>query len=108
MLALDYSAHPSADAVAATIAARYAALPGIERVALIHRVGSLVVGDLAIVAAVSAAHRAEAFQACADLVEEVNRLPRPPDKVARGEIGFAQHGIERAAAPEPDGSESVQ
>jgi molybdopterin synthase catalytic subunit len=71
VLALDYSAHPSADAVAATIAARYAALPGIERVALIHRVGSLVVGDLAIVAAVSAAHRAEAFQACADLVEEV-------------------------------------
>lgn len=71
VVALDYSAHPSADSVAATIAARYAALPGIERVALIHRVGSLVVGDLAIVAAVSAAHRAEAFQACADLVEEV-------------------------------------
>ena len=42
--ALDYSAHPSADSVAATIAARYAALPGIERIALAHRVGALVVG----------------------------------------------------------------
>ena len=69
--ALDYSAHPSADSVAATIAARYAALPGIERIALAHRVGALVVGDLAIVAAVSSAHRGAAFQTCADLVEDV-------------------------------------
>ena len=70
-MALDYSAHPSADSVAATIAARYAALPGIERIALAHRVGALVVGDLAIVAAVSSAHRGAAFQTCADLVEDV-------------------------------------
>jgi molybdopterin synthase catalytic subunit len=71
VMALDYSAHPSADSVAATIAARYAALPGIERIALAHRVGALVVGDLAIVAAVSSAHRGAAFQTCADLVEDV-------------------------------------
>ena len=71
VVALDYSAHPSADSVAATIAARYAALPGIERIALAHRVGALVVGDLAIVAAVSSAHRGAAFQTCADLVEDV-------------------------------------
>ena len=69
--ALDYSAHPSADSVAAIIVARYAALPGIERIALAHRVGALVVGDLAIVAAVSSAHRGAAFQTCADLVEDV-------------------------------------
>lgn len=76
VLALDYSAHPSADAVAAEIATRYAARPGIERIALAHRVGSLRIGDLAIVAAVSAAHRAEAFAVCAELVEEVKaRLP---------------------------------
>jgi molybdopterin synthase catalytic subunit len=76
VVALDYSAHPSADCVAETIARGYAARPGIERLALVHRVGSLVVGDLAIVAAVSAAHRGEAFQVCADLVEEVKaRLP---------------------------------
>lgn len=71
VVALDYSAHPSADSVAATIAARYAALPGIERIALAHRVGALVVGDLAIVAAVSSAHRGAAFKTCADLVEDV-------------------------------------
>ncbi len=71
VVALDYSAHPSADSVAATIAARYAALKGIERIALAHRVGALVVGDLAIVAAVSSAHRGAAFQTCADLVEDV-------------------------------------
>ncbi len=71
VVALDYSAHPSADSVAETITQRYAARPGIERVAMVHRVGSLVVGDLAIVAAVSAAHRGEAFEACSQLVEEV-------------------------------------
>ncbi len=71
VVALDYSAHPSADSVAATIAARYAALPGIERIARAHLVGALVVGDLAIVAAVSSAHRGAAFQTCADLVEDV-------------------------------------
>jgi len=71
VVSLDYSAHPSADSVAASIAARYAALPGIERVALVHRVGALAVGDLAVVAAVSSAHRHEAFQTCADLVEDV-------------------------------------
>ena len=76
VVALEYSAHPSADSVAGAIAARYAARPGIQRIALVHRVGSLVVGDLAIVAAVSSAHRGEAFAACADLVEEVKaRLP---------------------------------
>lgn len=76
VVALDYSAHSSADQLAHTIAAGYAARPGIERIALVHRVGSLVVGDLAIVAAVSAAHRSEAFEVCAQLVEEVKaRLP---------------------------------
>ena len=40
-------------------------------IALAHRVGALVVGDLAIVAAVSSAHRGAAFQTCADLVEDV-------------------------------------
>ncbi len=71
VVALGYSAHPSAVEVVGQIAARYAARPGVEAVALVHRVGDLVVGDLAIVAAVSCAHRAEAFAACAALVEEV-------------------------------------
>ena len=38
-----------------------------------HRVGSLTIGDLALIAAVAAPHRAEAFAACAELVEEIKR-----------------------------------
>jgi molybdopterin synthase catalytic subunit len=36
-------------------------------------VGALTVGDLAIVAAVSSAHRALAFSVCAELIDEVKR-----------------------------------
>ncbi|MEP6559920.1 MAG: molybdenum cofactor biosynthesis protein MoaE, partial [Nakamurella sp.] len=42
-------------------------------VAVSHRVGLLRVGDAALAAAVSAAHRREAFDACSDLVDEVKR-----------------------------------
>jgi molybdopterin synthase catalytic subunit len=45
-------------------------------VAVSHRIGLLKVGDVALAAAVSAAHRREAFNACSDLVDEVKaRLP---------------------------------
>ncbi|MBS2012464.1 MAG: molybdenum cofactor biosynthesis protein MoaE [Deltaproteobacteria bacterium] len=45
-------------------------LPGV-RVAAIHRVGSLVVGDAAIVCAASAPHRGEAFAACRLLIDRI-------------------------------------
>jgi len=45
-------------------------IPG-SRLAVVHRVGSLEVGDAAIVCAASAAHRAEAFEACRLLIDEV-------------------------------------
>lgn len=66
---LDYSAHPSATETAQTLAERIAGQGEAVRIAVVHRVGSLAVGDLAIVAAVSAAHRAEAFSACRELVD---------------------------------------
>ncbi|MFF2622812.1 molybdenum cofactor biosynthesis protein MoaE [Oerskovia jenensis] len=69
--ALTYEAHPDADRIIGEIAARVAARSGADRVAVSHRVGDLAVGDVALVAAVSSAHRAQAFAACAELVEEV-------------------------------------
>ena len=36
-----------------------------------HRVGDLAVGDLAVVVAVSCAHRGEAFDACRALIDEL-------------------------------------
>ncbi len=67
---LSYSAHPSAvdelRQVAGVIAEKFPAVIGI---AVVHRVGDLAIGDLAVVMAVSCPHRAEAFDACRELID---------------------------------------
>lgn len=46
------------------------------RVAAMHRVGSLEVGDAAVVCAASAPHRGEAFRACRELIDRIKaRVP---------------------------------
>ena len=73
---LEYEGHPGAAAVLAEVAAEIAADPAVYAVAVSHRVGMLKIGDVALVAAVSTAHRAAAFAACARLVDEAKaRLP---------------------------------
>jgi molybdenum cofactor synthesis domain-containing protein len=73
---LHYEAHPDASRVLAEVLAEARTRPGVIAAAARHRVGDLVVGDIAFVAAVSAAHRGEAFAACSWLVDEVKaRLP---------------------------------
>ena len=66
---LSYSAHPSAvdelRRVAAVVAEKYPVIG----IAAVHRVGDLAIGDLAVVLAVSCPHRAEAFDACRDLID---------------------------------------
>jgi molybdopterin synthase catalytic subunit len=63
---LEYEAHaPMAEAkmreIGDTVHARW---PGVRAVAMVHRVGRLEIGESSVVIAVSAAHRAEAFEAC--------------------------------------------
>ena len=70
---LEYEGHPTAGAVIAEVAREVAARHDVIAIAVSHRVGPLRIGDAALVAAVSAAHRGEAFAACADLVDEVKR-----------------------------------
>ena len=73
---LEYEAHPSAEQVLREVAAEIAADPAVYAVAVSHRVGKLAIGDVALAAAVATAHRADAFAACARLVDEVKaRLP---------------------------------
>jgi len=43
----------------------------IRRVALLHRTGDLDVGEASVVVAVSSAHRAEAFEACREGIEQL-------------------------------------
>lgn len=72
---LDYSAHPTAEKVVAQVAADVAArASGVRAVAVSHRVGRLAIGDVALACAVAAEHRREAFETCAELVDEVKRL----------------------------------
>ena len=76
VVALEYEGHPSAAGVLEECRAQIAAEPLVHAVAVSHRIGALTIGDSALVAAVSAAHRAEAFAACARLVDLVkDRLP---------------------------------
>ncbi|WP_127820016.1 molybdenum cofactor biosynthesis protein MoaE [Microbacterium sp. CPCC 204701] len=70
VVALEYSAHPDAEAALARLAA--AAVGHAEAlVAVSHRVGTLEVGDVAVVIAVASAHRAEAFEVCRTLIETI-------------------------------------
>ena len=66
---LFYEAHPSAQQVLDEIAAKLA--PECLGLGLAHRTGELHIGDVALVAVVATAHRAEAFDVCSRLVEEV-------------------------------------
>lgn len=70
VVALEYSAHPDAEAALRRIA-EAAAGSGSAIVAVSHRTGRLEVGGLAVVIAVAAAHRAEAFEVCRALIEAI-------------------------------------
>jgi molybdopterin synthase catalytic subunit len=73
---LEYEAYPAAEQVLREVVSRFAALPSVDGIAVSHRVGKLLVGDVALVAAVSSMHRGEAFDVCGRLVDEVKqRLP---------------------------------
>ena len=70
VVALEYSAHPDAEAALRAIAERAI---GTTRaiVAVSHRVGRLSVGDAAVIIAVASPHRAEAFEVCRAVIENI-------------------------------------
>jgi molybdopterin synthase catalytic subunit len=73
---LSYSAHPTAEAELRRVAEEIAEKYDVTAIAAVHRTGDLDIGDLAVVAAVSCPHRAEAFEACQALIDELKaRVP---------------------------------
>ena len=74
---LEYEAYESmAVAEMQRIAAEIVAEVPEARVAVLHRIGTLVVGDAAVVCAASAPHRGEAFAACRQLIDRIKaRVP---------------------------------
>ena len=77
---------------------------GVARVACVHRLGDLEVGDLAVWVGVSAPHRDEAFRACRYVIDEVkHRLPIwKKEHYANGDSGWVN--CERCAAAASAGS----
>jgi MoaE-MoaD fusion protein len=75
---LDYSAYPEMaekvlDDIAAELVAEH---PDVRGLALLHATGELAVGDHTILVAACAPHRAAAFEACRDALEQVkDRVP---------------------------------
>ncbi len=70
VVALEYTAHPDAEAVLRRIAEEAIGGTGCA-VAVSHRTGRLAVGEAAVVIAVAAAHRDEAFTVCRTVIEAI-------------------------------------
>jgi len=73
---LAYSAHPSAEERMREVMEKVVAdISGdgrpVRRVAALHRVGELEIGDTAVVVAAAAGHREEAFEACRRLIDDI-------------------------------------
>lgn len=68
---LHYEAHPVASEQIAEVAADIAARHPHVRLSVIHRVGDLTIGDVALAAVVASAHRKDSFLACSELIDEV-------------------------------------
>jgi molybdopterin synthase catalytic subunit len=68
---LEYTAHPSAGEQMRAVAERAVAGSSGVRVAAVHRVGELAVGDTAVIVAAGAPHRAEAFEVGRRLIDDL-------------------------------------
>lgn len=67
--AWDELAHRRLEEIAAEILEKWP----VERVALLHRTGDLAVGEVSVVVACSAPHRADAFEACRHGIERLKQ-----------------------------------
>ena len=66
---LDYSAHPSALDKLREVCERVAEAHEVKGVAAVHRVGTLAIGDIAVVVATTSAHRGTSFDASRLLID---------------------------------------
>lgn len=69
--AIEYTCHPDAGRIIGEIAGRVATPD--TRIAVSHRIGTVPVGGLALVACVAGAHRAEAYTVNRGLVEAIKK-----------------------------------
>lgn len=71
VISLKYEIHPSAQEVLTQVVRKVANRHDVVKVAVAHRYGEIPIGESVFIVAVSAVHRAAAFEACSELVDEV-------------------------------------
>jgi molybdopterin synthase catalytic subunit len=69
VVGLDYTAHPSALERLREVCERIAEEYDVHGLAAVHRVGSLDIGDIAVVVATTSSHRGDAFTASRALID---------------------------------------
>jgi len=95
---LEYEAYASmATAEMRRLAAAAARRWPLRKVAIVHRIGPVPVGEASVAVVVSAGHRAEAFAACHWLIDRVKEIV-PIWKKEHFRGGEAWIGLQRAAA----------
>ena len=100
-LALDYDAYPEmAEAKLAELEAEARAKWPIDKVAIVHRLGYLELGDISVAVAVSCPHRREAFDAGRFLIDELKaRVPIwKKENWSDGTTAWVHPGTEQSAA----------
>ncbi|HEY8446740.1 MAG TPA: molybdopterin converting factor subunit 1 [Thermomicrobiales bacterium] len=75
VIALDYEAYPpAAEKMLRRIGDEMRERWDVKQVAIVHRIGSLQVGEASVVISVSAPHREEAFAACRYAIERIKEI----------------------------------
>ncbi len=69
VVGLDYSAHPSALDTMRAICEQVAASHAVHGIVAVHRVGTLAIGDVAVIVATTSAHRGTSFDASRQLID---------------------------------------
>lgn len=73
---LSYEIHPSTEQILNEVVHDVASRHKVLGVAVAHRFGEIALGESALIVAISAEHRGDAFSACAEMVDEVKaRIP---------------------------------
>ena len=73
---LTYEIHPTTEEILSEVVHEVASRHSVLGVAVAHRFGEIALGDSALIVAVSAEHRRDAFGACAEMVDQIKaRIP---------------------------------
>jgi len=73
---LTYEIHPTTEKILDEVVRDVASRHDVISVAVAHRFGEIAIGESALIVAISAEHRGEAFRACSEMVDEIKaRIP---------------------------------